>query len=91
VSGREIDVSALGTEAGVTDAAATLAKAICDDILYHVIDLTPPAMRQSFFERFISAFVGVACAELGPDRAKQVLEAVKLAVDDVVAKRRHAD
>lgn len=86
---RDIDTAALGTEAGVTAAATTLVKAFADDIVYRVIDLTPKDRRGDFFERFLSAWTGVMCAELGPDKAKQVLDAVKLAIDDVVAARRH--
>lgn len=66
-----------------------MAEAVCQDVLWPVIDHTPAAMRQAMFERFLCGITGAMCAELGPDRAKETLDAVKLAINDVMASRSH--
>lgn len=89
-----IDCSRLDTEAGVCEAAVTMAAVVSRDVLFPVLDHTPEEQRQAIFERFLSGIVGVLCAYVGPDRAKETLDAVKLAISEVQAEReaqrRHA-
>ncbi|MDZ4254114.1 MAG: hypothetical protein U1A72_16225 [Sulfuritalea sp.] len=87
---RTIDCMRLDTEEGVVSAAIAMAAAVCEDVLWPVINHTPPGMRQALFERFISGLTGAMCAEVGPERAKETLDAVKLAIDDVQRGRAHA-
>ena len=84
---RTIKVSTLSTEAGVTEAGAQMAEAVCQDLLWPVVQHTPKEWRGALFERFLSALTGAVVAEVGPERAKQALDAAKLAVDDLQAER----
>lgn len=85
-----LSVSLLATEEGVTEAAARIAVQVAKDILHPVWEHMPPEMRPMFLERLMSGMVGAACGEFGPERTKLVLEAVKDALDEVVAKRGRA-
>lgn len=87
---RTIRVANLGTESGVTEAGAVMAEAVCRDVLAPVVAHTPPEMRQALFERFLSGLTGAVIAEIGPERADAVIDAVKLAIRDFRAERQHA-
>lgn len=88
---RIICVADLGTEAGVTSAGATMAETVCTDVLWPVFQHTPKGMRATLFERFFCGLTGAVLAELGPDRTKEVLDAAKVAIDDMLAERaKHA-
>lgn len=84
---RDIDLSTLSTEEGVVAAAVTMATVVCQDVLWPVVNHTPKDQVQALFERFLSGITGAMCAELGPDKAKASLDAVKLAIDDLLAAR----
>lgn len=87
---RKVCLDDLGTEAGITEAGVTMAEVVCRSVLWPVIEHTPKAMRQQLFERFFSGLAGALCNEVGPELAKQTLDAVKLAIEDVQKERRHA-
>ncbi len=87
---RTIDCTRLDTEEGVVSAAVAMAAAVCEDVLWPVINHTPSGMRQALFERFICGLAGAMCAEFGPERAKETLDAVKLAIEDLQRERTHA-
>lgn len=78
----------LSTEAGATAVAVKMAEAVLRDVFWPVVSHTPAAMRAVLFERFLCALCGVVVSELGPQRAKEALDAAKLAVDDFSEDRR---
>ena len=83
-----VSIADLETEAGVVAAAVQMAHATCTGGLYALVQHTPKEMRQVLFERFFCALTGAMCAEIGPDKAKETLDAVKLALAAVQAERR---
>lgn len=87
---RTICIAHLDTERGIVDAAVKMAEVVCTDVLWPVVECTPKERRADLFERFLSALTGAACAELGPERAKQALDAARLAIEDVQRERSHA-
>lgn len=84
-------IADLSNENGLAAAGLQLAVTVCKDVLWPVLDHTPHEMRQVLFERFLSGLTGAMVAELGLERAKQVLDAVKLAAQDVAAERARAN
>lgn len=88
---RRISTDALRTEEGITAVATMMGVAFRDDVLYPVLDHTPPDMHQSLAERVLSALSGVLCAYIGPENTKAALDAAKLAIDEVQKERRHAN
>ena len=83
-----ISSAQLTTEEGITETGFKIAHLVCQHMIWPIVHNVPPRLAQALFERFLSEIIGAACGEIGPDRAKDALEAVKRAIDDAGAEHK---
>lgn len=84
LEGRRYD---LFDEQEVRNMAAAMVVYLAEQTLYGVVDSIPYGNRRPFFEAFLCALTGMACATIGGEEAKGMLVEVERALASVAAQK----
>lgn len=85
-----ICTASLATDEGVTADALELARHFGAEAIGPLLAHTPLDKHQVMIERILSGIVGISCGHIGPEATKQVLDALRLALEAAAAERAKA-